>query len=541
MEQRETVVSTQAANPKGMTRRTAHLVGSGIASLSAAAYLIHDGGLTGENITIYEETKAYGGSLDARGNPREGYSMRGGRMFEEKFNCTYDLLSFIPSISNPAKSAKEELMEFHQEFFWNDKARLVSNGAIVDVANLGFSERDRIDLVKLCATPEKLLGTKTIEELFKPDFFKSNFWFIWCTTFAFEPWHSAVEFKRYCLRFTHLFSTIDTMAGIYRTQFNQYDAMVQPIVKWLQEHGVKFEMGAEVTDIDVSMGDPEKVATALHYVQDGKEVRIPLTAEDLVFITNGSMTSDTSYGSNTVIPALNTSKKGSSWKLWEKLAAKSHDFGHPAVFCSDIQKSKWESFTVTAKDSTYFDLLEEFSGSEAGKGGLVTIKDSNWLLTVVLNHQPHYYEQPKDVWVWWGYGLFPDKEGNFIHKKMSDCTGQEILLEVLSHLRFTEKAQHICDTSLVIPAMMPYITAQFMPRTGTDRPKVIPAGSKNLAFIGQFVEIPDDVVFTVEYSVRSAQIAVFGLLAVNRGVSPFYKGQHNPGILFDALKMLHRK
>lgn len=529
------------AAAKATTNRMAHLVGSGIASLSAAAYLLRDGGLLGENIVIYEETKDYGGSLDARGNPHDGYSMRGGRMFEEKFNCTYDLLSFIPSISNPAKSAKDDIMEFHQEFFWNDKARLVANGAIVDVANLGFSERDRIDLVALCGTPERMLGKKTIEQWFKPDFFTSNFWFIWCTTFAFEPWHSAIEFKRYCLRFTHLFSTIDTMSGIYRTQFNQYDAMVRPIVKWLKERGVRFEMGAEVTDIDVSINGHEKSATALHVMQDCNARRIALTTEDLVFVTNGSMVSDTSYGSNATAPALNTSKSGSAWKLWQKLAAKSHDFGHPASFCTDIEKSKWESFTVTAKDSTYFDLLEAFSGSEAGKGGLVTIKDSHWLLTVVLNHQPHYFEQPKDVWVWWGYGLFPDKEGNFIHKKMSECTGQEILLEVLSHLRFTEKAAHICATSIVIPAMMPYITAQFMPRTEQDRPKVIPAGSKNLAFIGQFVELPDDVVFTVEYSVRSAQTAVFGLLNLDRHVSPFYKGQHDPANLFNALKMLHRK
>lgn len=521
--------------------RKAHLVGSGIASLAAAAYLIKEGGLAGGNITIYEETESYGGSLDARGNPKDGYSMRGGRMFEEKFNSTYDLLSFIPSISNPAKSAKDELMEFHQEFFWNDKARLVAEGQIVDVASLGFSERDRIDLIGLCATPEKLLENKTIEQWFKPDFFKSNFWFIWCTTFAFEPWHSAIEFKRYCLRFTHLFSTIDTMAGIYRTQFNQYDAMVRPIVKWLQERGVIFAMGAEVTDIDVTITDKQKVATRLHYVQKGQETIVDLTPQDVVLVTNGSMTSDTTYGSNTTAPVLKTTKSGSSWKLWEKLAAKSHDFGHPATFCSDIPKSKWESFTITATDSTFFDLLEAFSGSEAGKGGLVTIKDSNWLLTVVLNHQPHYYEQPKDVWVWWGYGLFADKPGNFVHKKMSECTGHEILTEVLSHLRFTEKVPHILETSTVITAMMPYITAQFMPRTTTDRPHVIPQGSKNLAFIGQFCEIPDDVVFTVEYSVRSAQTAVFGLLDLKRQVSPFYKGQHDPGVLFDALKMLHRK
>jgi oleate hydratase len=519
----------------------AYLIGSGIASLSAACYLIKEAGLDGGNITILEEKERFGGSLDASGNPTDGYSMRGGRMFEEKFNCTYDLLSFIPSISDPEISAKDELMKFHQEFFWNDKARLVAGGEIVDVASLGFSELDRLDLIKLCVTPEKLLGTKTIEDVFRSHFFESNFWFIWCTTFAFEPWHSAVEFKRYCLRFTHLFSTIDTMAGIYRTQFNQYDAMVRPIVKWLKQRGVKLEMGAEVTDIEIKFTDKEKVAERLYYTQGGTAIEIELADTDLVFVTNGTMTADSSTGSNKTVPVLQTKKIGGDWSLWQKLAAKSPDFGNPVPFCTDISKTKWESFTVTAKDSTFFDLLEAFSGSEAGKGGLVTLKDSNWLLTVVLNHQPHYYEQPKDVWVWWGYGLFPDKEGNFVKKKMSACTGEEILTEVLSHLRFNKDIPHLLETSIIIPVMMPYITSQFMPRSTTDRPQVIPQGSKNLAFIGQFAEVPDDVVFTVEYSVRTAQIAVFGLLNVEREVSPFYKGQYDPGILFDALKMLHRK
>ncbi|WP_027584753.1 oleate hydratase, partial [Bradyrhizobium sp. Ai1a-2] len=379
-----------------------------------------------------------------------------------------------------------------------------------------------------------------IQDWFAPHFFRSNFWFIWCTTFAFAPWHSAVEFKRYCLRFLHLFSTIDTMAGIYRTQFNQFDAIVRPIVAWLTRQGVRLEMSAEVTDIDITIEGSQKTATRLYYRQGAKDRAIDLAEQDLVFVTNGSMTSDTSYGSMETVPLLRTKQSGGSWKLWERLAAKSPDFGRPAAFNSNIDQSKWESFTVTADDPTFFDRLEAFSGSKAGKGGLVTIKDSSWLLTVVLNHQPHYYEQPKHIWVWWGYGLFPDRPGNFVSKPMSECTGREILIELLLHLRFAESIAHVLDTSRVVTAMMPYVTAQFMPRTEGDRPKVIPNGSRNLAFIGQFCEIPDDVVFTVEYSVRAAQIAVFGLRGVKRPISSFYKGQHDPRVLFDAWKTLDR-
>lgn len=260
----------------------------------------------------------------------------------------------------------------------------------------------------------------------------------------------------------------------------------------------------------------------------------------MVFVTNGSMTSDSTLGSMDSAPILKTTRSGGSWVLWETLSRKYADFGNPSVFNGAIGLSKWESFTVTAKDSRFFDLLEKFSGNVAGRGGLVTLKDSHWLLTVVLNHQPHFHEQPKDAWVWWGYGLFPDKVGNFVHKKMSDCTGREILTEVMSHFHFMDDIPHVLETSNCIPCMMPYITSQFMPREKGDRPLVVPKGSTNLAFIGQFCEVPEDVVFTVEYSVRSAQMAVYKLLEFEREPAPFYKGYHDVSVMFDALRTLNR-
>jgi oleate hydratase len=87
---------------------------------------------------------------------------------------------------------------------------------------------------------------------------------------------------------------------------------------------------------------------------------------------------------------------------------------------------------------------------------------------------------------------------------------------------------------------MPYITSQFLVRKAGDRPKVVPAGSTNLAFLGQFCELPDDVVFTVEYSIRSAQTAVYSLLKLDRQPIPVYKGAHDPRVLLRALETLHR-
>jgi oleate hydratase len=518
----------------------AYLVGSGIASLSAAAFLIREGGFAGRDIVILEEQDRKGGSLDAAGSPETGYTMRGGRMFEIHFDCTYDLLNTIPSLDNPGKSVTEDTFAFHEDFAWNDHARLVdAEGNRVPAHSMGFSERDRLELIKCVATPERQLDGKRITDCFSEEFFTTNFWWMWCTTFAFEPWHSAIEFRRYLNRFVHLFKTFDSMSGIYRTRFNQYDSIVVPMLKWLSDYGVTIQLGTRVTDLEFASGDKLTV-TGLHWTRDGKDEQIAIGPGDLVMVTNGSMTADSTLGSTTEAPTLDVSGSSGAWALWRTLAAKRPGLGNPAAFDSSIKDSTWESFTVTTKDPTFFRLMREFSGSEAGKGGLITFKDSSWLLTVVLNHQPHFRGQPEDTFVWWGYALFPDKTGDHVKKNMQQCTGREILEEVLAHLPIEDK-DRILDSSIVIPALMPYITSQFLVRKHGDRPDVVPKGSTNLAFIGQYAEVPDDVVFTVEYSVRTAWTAVAGLLKLDRKPPAVYKGQHNPKVLVEALETLHRK
>ncbi len=517
----------------------AYLVGSGIASLSAAVFLIRDGGFAGPDITILEEQDREGGSLDAAGSPKSGYTMRGGRMFEIHFDCTYDLLRSIPSLENPTVSVTDDTFSFHKDFAWNDHARLVdAAGKPIDAHSMGFSEKDRLELIKCVGTPEKMLDGKRITDCFSEEFFTTNFWWMWCTTFAFEPWHSAIEFRRYLNRFIHLFKTFDTMSGIYRTRYNQFDSIVRPMLTWLSDQGVTIELGTSVTDLRLAEGDALTV-TAITCRTAGTTKEIPVAADDLVFVTNGSMTADSTVGSTTAAPVLDTSGTAGAWKLWHTLADKRPGLGNPKVFDSSISDSTWESFTVTTKDPTFFAEMEKFSGSEAGKGGLITFKDSGWLLTIVLNHQPHFRDQPADTFVWWGYALFPDRTGDHVTKPMSACTGREILEEALHHLAIDNHEQ-ILDSSIVIPAIMPYITSQFLVRAHGDRPDVVPDKSTNLAFIGQYAEVPDDVVFTVEYSVRTAQTAVATLLKLDTQPNPVYKGNHKPKVLVEALETMHR-
>ncbi|WP_178020069.1 oleate hydratase [uncultured Paenibacillus sp.] len=514
--------------------RQVYFVGGGIASLAGAAFLVRDCEFPGRNIHVLEEMKVLGGSNDGAGDGEHGYVIRGGRMLnDETYENTWDLLRSIPSIDQPELSVRDEIIAFDTAHPTHSNARLVNReGQVEDVTSMGFDMADRLALAKLIVTPEEKMGKARINDWFGKHFFETNFWYMWATTFAFQPWHSAVELKRYMIRFMHEFPRIHTLEGVTRTPYNQYDSIILPLHKYLEERGVDFTLKCTVTDLDFKEGD-EITVTRMHYIQDGVAGTLDLAEGDLVIVTNGSMTEGYSLGSMSTSPKLNG--KGSSWQLWDRISAKKTGLGNPSSFDDHIDGSKWESFTVTCQDSRFFDLMEAFSRNKAGTGALVTFKDSSWLMSIVLAHQPHFRNQPEHVKVFWGYGLFPDRVGDYVPKKMSECTGEEILAELLHHLHFDQDMEAIISTANCIPCMMPFITAQFMPRAIDDRPKVIPDGSTNLAFISQFCEIPDDVVFTEEYSVRAARIAVYGLLGLNKPIAPVNQYHYDVRSLLQGL------
>jgi oleate hydratase len=515
--------------------RKAYLVGGGIGSLAAAAFMIRDGGMAAGNITLYEALPVLGGSLDGAGNPEDGYSLRGGRMLTtDNFECTWGLFKSIPSLTQPHMTVYDETIEFNTRFKTHSKARLVDkNRAIVDVTSMGFSMKDRMELLKLAEASEEELGTSRITDWLSPEFFTIRFWYMWQTTFAFQPWHSAMEFRRYLHRFMKEFSRIETLAGIKRTIFNQYDSLVLPLESWLVAQGVNVVKDCTVTDFDLETANGKIAVTGLEYRQAGKTKTVTLGKDDLVFLQNGSMTDASSLGSMTSAPKHLTKDESGGWALWENLAKGRPAFGNPAAFNSSIPETTWASFTVTLKDSAFFDQMEAFTGNKAGTGGLVTFKDSRWLMSVVLAYQPYFANQPPDVQVFWGYALHPDRIGDFVAKPMSDCTGEDILRELCGHLNFDSSTTFAAANC--IPCRMPYITSMFMPRGRDDRPPPVPKNSVNLAFVSQFVEIPEDVVFTVEYSVRAAQMAVYDLLDIDREIPPIRHHDQSLKVKFDAV------
>ncbi|WP_429925708.1 oleate hydratase (plasmid) [Agrobacterium vitis] len=527
-----------AGNRPDRSATKAYLVGGGIASLATAAFLIRDGHLSGSNITIFEELDRLGGSLDGSGSPTEGYVVRGGRMLEGKYQCTYDLFSSIPTLDKK-QTVTQEILQWNEVIKTSSKARLVRGGHKLDAPEFGLSERHILNLERLAIEPEGLLGTSRIEDQFDPSFFETNFWLMWCTTFAFQPWHSAIEFKRYLLRFAHMVDGFNQLKGIMRTVYNQYDSLVRPLKAWLDERGVHYEMNATVTELGLGENGNARTVGYIAYEQDGRTHELGVGPDDLVVVTLGSMTEASALGTNTKPAELKGKLDGGAWLLWEKMAEGRPEFGRPSAFADHISESKWVSFTATLRDRAFFDLVRDFTGNVPGEGGLMTFADSGWLMSIVLPHQPHFIGQPDDVQVFWGYGLAVDRPGDFVQKPMAECSGQEIMTELLGQLHRTIDAQHVLDAATVIPCMMPFITSQFLRREKGDRPQVVPEGWRNLAFTGQFVELPDDVVFTVEYSIRSAQVAVSELLGLDTRPPPVYKGQFKPGVLFKAFKALH--
>lgn len=515
-----------------------YLVGGGIASLAAAAFLIRDADVPGHNITILEQLDRLGGSLDGAGSPQDGYVLRGGRMIESKYLCTYDLFSSIPTLDG-SKTVTQEIFDWNEVIKTSSKSRLVRDGHRTDAPEFGLSEKHILMLEYLAAEPESMLGRRSIADQFDPSFFKTNFWLMWSTTFAFQPWHSLAELRRYLLRFTHMVTGFNQLHGIMRTVYNQFDSMVRPLGKWLDEHGVRFELNTRVTDLVIDEESGRTVVNRIVYTREGRSGEFEVGRNDYVFVTLGSMTEGSSLGSMDSAPVLNGKTAGGAWTLWEKISAGRPEFGRPSVFADHIDQSKWESFTTTLHDPTFFRIVRDLTGNIPGEGGLITFSGSKWLVSIVLPHQPHYIGQPEEVNVFWGYGLFVDTPGDFVKKPMSSCTGREIMTEILGHLNIESDAAHILKTCICIPCMMPFITSQFLCREKGDRPEVVPERSKNLAFTGQFCELPDDVVFTVEYSIRSAQTAVYRLLGLNRQPPEVYKGQYKPHVLYEAFRALH--
>lgn len=532
-----------------MIKKKAIMIGAGLSNMAAAVYLIQEGGWSGDAITFYslddhgsndgapvsETTDEYWNKNHPLENTK-GYVARGGRMLNYRtYVDLMDLLGRIPSATEPNMTAEEDTRSFDAQHRTFDKARLLEGSkGILDAGHLGFNNKDRLLMTKLIMMPdseEEKLDNVSIAEYFKddPHMFQTNFWYMWETTFAFRTQSSAQELRRYMHQMIYEFTQIEHLVGVNRTRYNQYESIMLPLINYLKDQGCRIILNRRITDLDfkeTKMTDEITVTDMTMTNTETDEVEhITVDDDTAVIFTNGSITDSATLGDYNT-PAPENMDYGAAAGLWKQIASKFYNLGNADKFFADRNASEWVSFTLTTKNHTLLNEIERITTQIPGNAlnsflstkPITPLGQKDVNMSIVVHHQPHFTTQKPNEAVIWGYFLYPRRSGEFVDKPYIEMTGKEMLQELIGQLakvdpgpiNIREKEAEIMDSVINnIPVYMPYASALFNNRAKTDRPEVIPEHSTNLAFTGEFVEQPYQMIFTEQSAVRSGEIAAY--------------------------------
>lgn len=532
-----------------MIKKKAIMIGAGLSNMAAAVYLIQEGGWSGDAITFYslddhgsndgapvsETTDEYWNKNHPLENTK-GYVARGGRMLNYRtYVDLMDLLGRIPSATEPNMTAEEDTRSFDAQHRTFDKARLLEGSkGILDAGHLGFNNKDRLLMTKLIMMPdseEEKLDNVSIAEYFKddPHMFQTNFWYMWETTFAFRTQSSAQELRRYMHQMIYEFTQIEHLVGVNRTRYNQYESIMLPLINYLKAQGCHIILNRRITDLDfkeTQMTDEITVTGMTMTNTETDEVEhVTVDDDTAVIFTNGSITDSATLGDYNT-PAAENMDYGAASGLWKQVASKFYNLGNPDKFFADRNASEWVSFTLTTKNHILLNEIERITTQIPGNAlnsflstkPITPLGQKDVNMSIVVHHQPHFTTQKPNEAVIWGYFLYPRRNGEFVDKPYIEMTGKEMLQELIGQLskvdpgpiNIREKEAEIMDSVINnIPVYMPYASALFNNRAKTDRPEVIPEHSTNLAFTGEFVEQPYQMIFTEQSAVRSGEIAAY--------------------------------
>ena len=377
--------------PEGVDQKSAYIVGSGLAALTAACYLVRDGQMKGEHVHILEKEQLAGGACD-------------GWKFENVRLCDAAAVKWTAALKSgtcsvPTPSIETEGVSVLDEYYWLNKEdpnyslcrATVNRGEDAHTdGKFDISDKGAMEIMKLFFTPNEDLQNKRITDVFDDEVLNSNFWLYWRTMFAFENWHSALEMKLYIQRFIHHIGGLPDFKALRFTKYNQYESMILPMVKYLESYGVQFHFGVKVTNVEFDCNEQRKLATRIDTLRDGKEEHIDLTENDLVFITNGGCVENSSIGDQNTPAKFNTEiRESGGWDMWRKIAAQDA-FGPPGQILSDPEQTNWMSATVGALDDASFRISRTSASAARSRQCAARIETSKGLLPVAfkLDHQP---------------------------------------------------------------------------------------------------------------------------------------------------------
>src|ERR1039457_2558876 len=386
---------------------------------------------------------AHHGRKPGRRRRPRGRVFHARRTHVDNYECTWDLYKSIPSLNNEGKTVFDETVEFNERHKSNAMARLVDSGrAKVPVTSMGFSMEDRIELLKLSHAGEDALTASCVTDWLSPGFFETEFWYMWSTTFAFQPWHSAVDFRRYLHRFLLEFSRID---------------------------------------LDHKTEDGKFIVTGIHCLRRDKSEVIAVNDGDFVFLQNGSMTDASSLRSMTSAPRKLTKADSGGRTLWEKLAGAPPEFGNPAAFNSCIAQSLLGVVYRYAEEPRIFrsdDSIQRKSAGHRRTGDVQGLELADVHCAGPSTSLPEPAGRRAGV-----LGILAVSGPG--RQFRSEADGR-VPWRGNSAGTLRSPAETVASANC-IPCRMPYITSMFMPRMHNDRPLPVPRGSGGIAFVSALV------------------------------------------------------
>ncbi|MGN0107974.1 MAG: oleate hydratase [Hominilimicola sp.] len=477
-----------------LSRKNAYITGGGLSALASALYLIRDCGMRPSNVHIFTNIE------HRHGDETNGYICHRGKIINEKSSMNFfDLLSGVHSLDIPDLTVCDEILNIYRS---NPSLRHITfiddEKNVVDISKIRLDKAHRSAIIRLMQEKTENIRNVPVHEVFPNDFFTSHFWKLVSAAYGFSAESSAYEFVN---AVTHM---DDMLSGTLPGDFDRNEEIIEPLKEHLKGLGADIRERAVVTDIDFENGR----ADAIHFTDNGVRKTVYMNEGDICIFPTDEMAECETYGNfNESAPR----HFCAPYQLWEKLADKHPAFKNPSVLFDDMDENMSEEFTITLSNHLLPELIDKVTCGALGNDGVIVLDNSNWKMTICAVPPSHFKKQSEDVAIIWGTAARFDRDGERSGKPMTDCSGAEILYELVSCFNLDEAWDDIRETVInVIPCHRRYDKSYLAPVA--SKLEIIPTSISNLAISGDFADNDNSTVFSEEYAVSTARTATYKLM-----------------------------